>query len=93
MEHAVRPRQRAGCAAGSGRVSKKQFVNGDGLGVTLAGGYRFGDPDRWHAGVGLATERFPGARFMAPHSIDLETGTPTDVRASRGPHRAAAALP
>ncbi|MBV6851004.1 TorF family putative porin [Xanthomonas euvesicatoria] len=61
-------------------VSKKQFVNGDGLGVTLAGGYRFGNPDGWHAGVGLATERFPGARFMAPHSIDLETGTPTDVR-------------
>lgn len=61
-------------------VSKKQFLDGDGLGITAAAGYRFGDPDAWHAGVGLATERFPGARFTAPHSFDPETGTPADFR-------------
>lgn len=62
------------------KVSKKQFLDGDGLGITAAAGYRFGNPDAWHAGVGLATERFPGASFLAPHRIDLETGTPEDIR-------------
>lgn len=64
-------------------VSKKQFLQGDGLGVTLAAGYRFGDPEAWHFGVGLAAELFPGARFEAPHGIDLEAGVPTDVRSTR----------
>ncbi|HEY9096644.1 MAG TPA: TorF family putative porin [Hydrogenophaga sp.] len=64
-------------------VSKKQFLGGDGLAITLAGGYRFGDPDGWHYGVGLATELFPGAKFTAPHSFDMATGTPTDWRSSR----------
>ena len=32
--------------------------------MTLAGGYRFGDPEGWHFGVGLATELFPGAQFV-----------------------------
>jgi len=64
-------------------VSKKQFLDGDGLGVTLAGGYRFGDPEGWHFGAGLATELFPGARFEAPHGFDLATGTPTDFRTTR----------
>lgn len=63
-------------------VSKKQFLEGDGLGVTLAGGYRFGDPEAWHFGVGLATERFPSAHFDAPHGFDLATMSPTDVRRS-----------
>jgi hypothetical protein len=63
-------------------VSSKQFLGGDGLGVTLAGGYRFGDPDAWHFGVGLATELFPNAKFDAPHGFDLSTGTPTDFRAT-----------
>ena len=61
-------------------VSKKQFLDGNGLGVTLAGGYRFGDPEGWHFGAGLATELFPGAGFDAPHGFDMETGTPTDLR-------------
>ena len=64
-------------------VSKKQFFGGDGLGVTLAGGYRFGDPEGWHFGVGLATELFPGAQFEAPHGFDMATGTPTDWRRTK----------
>jgi len=64
-------------------VSKKQFLDGAGVGVTLAGGYRFGDPEGWHFGVGIATELFPGAKFEAPHGFDLDTGTPTDFRTTR----------
>ncbi len=61
-------------------VSKKQFLEGNGLGLTLGAGYRFGDPDAWHFGVGLATEMFPGARFDAPHSFDMSIFSPVDVR-------------
>lgn len=64
-------------------VSKKQFLGGEGLGVTLAGGYRFGDPEGWHYGVGLATELFPGAQFEAPHGFDMGTGSPTDFRSTQ----------
>ncbi|MDR7151827.1 hypothetical protein J2W49_003803 [Hydrogenophaga palleronii] len=64
-------------------VSKQQFLGGKGLGATLAGGYRFGDPEGWHFGVGLAAELFPGAKFEAPHSFDMATGTPTDWRRTR----------
>ena len=61
-------------------VSKKQFLDGRGVGVTVAGGYRFGDPEGWHYGAGLAAERFPSASFEAPHGFDLATFTPTDFR-------------
>jgi hypothetical protein len=64
-------------------VSKKQFLDGNGLAVTLAGGYRFGDPEGWHFGAGVATEIFPGAKFDAPHGFDLQTGTPTDLQRTR----------
>ena len=64
-------------------VSKKQFLDGAGLGVTLAGGYRFGDPEGWHFGAGLATELFPGAKFEAPHGFDMSTGTPTDMQTTK----------
>ena len=64
-------------------VSKKQFLAGDGYGVTLGGGYRFGDPEAWHFGAGLATEIFPGAKFDAPHGFDLESGTPTNSRTTK----------
>lgn len=63
-------------------VSKKQFLEGRGLGLVGALGYRFGDPEAWHVGMGFAAERFPGARFDAPHAIDLDTFTPTDVKRS-----------
>lgn len=64
-------------------VSRKQFLDGEGIGVTLAGGYRFGDPEGWHFGVGLATELFPGAKFEAPHVFDFGTGTPADFRTTK----------
>lgn len=64
-------------------VSKKQFLNGSGLGVTLAAGYRTGDPDGWHYGAGLATEIFPGAKFDAPHGFDMNTGMVTDWRSTK----------
>lgn len=64
-------------------VSRKQFLDSEGLGVTLAGGYRFGDPEGWHYGVGLAAELFPGAKFEAPHGFDMSTGTPTDSRSTK----------
>jgi hypothetical protein len=65
-------------------VSKNQFLGGAvnggaGIDVTLAGGYRFGNPDKAHFGVGLATEIFPGASFVAPHAFDFTNG-PTDVQ-------------
>jgi hypothetical protein len=64
-------------------VSKKQFLDGDGLGVLLAGGYRFGDPEGWHFGAGIATELFPGAKFEAPHGFDFNTFTPTDFKTTK----------
>lgn len=65
-----------------GTVSKKQFIDGDGANVLLAGGYRFGDPDAWHFGVGLAGEFFPGAHFKAPSRIDPDTGAPDGYRST-----------
>ncbi|TXT39160.1 MAG: hypothetical protein FD135_2410 [Comamonadaceae bacterium] len=62
-------------------ASQKTFTNSDGHSLTLAGGYRFGDPEGWHYGVGLATEIFPGAKFDAPHGFDPMVG-PTDFRSS-----------
>lgn len=64
-------------------VSNQQFLNGDGLGITLGGGYRFGNPDGWHFGVGLATEIFPGASAEAPQSFDFENFVPTDFRSTK----------
>lgn len=61
-------------------VSKKQFLNGQGVDLTLGAGYRFGNPEAWHFGVGMAAEIFPGAKFDAPHGFDMTTFTPTDVR-------------
>lgn len=64
-------------------VSDKAFTNADGYNLLLGTGYRWGDPDGWHFGVGLAKEFFPGARFDAPHAIDLEVGEPVDFRRTR----------
>lgn len=63
-------------------VSKKQFLNGDGVEILLAGGYRFGDPDAWHFGLGLASEMFPNAQFRAPNRFDAQTFTLTDERST-----------
>nr|WP_297525727.1 TorF family putative porin [uncultured Roseateles sp.] len=64
-------------------VSRKAFTDGDGLNLLLGTGYRFGDPDGWHFGLGLAKEFFPGAKFDAPHGIDMEAGVPVDFRRTR----------
>lgn len=61
-------------------ASKKQFLGSNGLSAVVGTGWRTGDPDGWHFGLGAATEFFPGARFEAPHSIDLESFTPTNVK-------------
>ncbi len=61
-------------------VSKKYYTNSDGYNLLLATGYRFGDPEAWHFGVGVAAEFFPGAKFDAPYAFDMATGTPTDFR-------------
>lgn len=64
-------------------VSKKYYTNSDGYNLLLATGYRFGDPDGWHFGAGLAAEFFPGAKFDAPFVFDMETGTPADFRTTK----------
>jgi len=64
-------------------VSKKVFLNSDGYDVLAAVGYRFGDPDAWHFGAGLATELFPGAKFEAPFGVDLAVGAPVDFRTTK----------
>lgn len=64
-------------------ASKKQFLGGAGMGLVVALGYRWGDPDAWHFGAGVATERFPGASFEAPQALDLDTFTPQDLRKTR----------
>lgn len=64
-------------------VSSKYYTSSDGYNVLLATGYRFGDPDGWHFGTGLAAEFFPGAKFDAPYAFDMSTGTPADFRTTR----------
>ena len=64
-------------------VSKKYYTNSDGYNLLLATGYRFGDPDGWHFGAGLAAEFFPGAKFDAPFAFDIETGMPADFRTTK----------
>ncbi|MDD5336040.1 MAG: hypothetical protein PHS32_20080 [Rhodoferax sp.] len=64
-------------------VSKTQFLDGNGMGLTLGAGYRFGDPEGWHYGVGLAAEAFPGAKFDAPHGFDMNAFTPTNFSSTK----------
>lgn len=66
-----------------GNVSRKQFLGGEGYNLLLAGGWRSGDPDAWHFGIGAATELFPGAKFDAPHAFDMNAFAPAQVRATR----------
>ena len=52
-------------------MSKFSYPKGDGYTVLLAGGYRWGDPDRWHFGLGAAHEMFPGSKVEdAPTGFD-----------------------
>jgi hypothetical protein len=60
-----------------GSVSKVVFPEGNRLLVLGATGYRWGNHDGWHYGVGIAREWFPGAKAIdAPTGFD-ETFTPT----------------
>ncbi|WP_042337332.1 TorF family putative porin [Paraburkholderia ferrariae] len=60
-------------------VSREEFPNGNGTDITFAGGWRFGNPDKWHFGIGLATEIFPGANFDSPQSFDFVNQVPANV--------------
>ncbi|MDQ1920042.1 hypothetical protein [Massilia pseudoviolaceinigra] len=63
-----------------GTVRKEIFPDTNGLQVTGALGYRWGNPDGWHFGAGMAQEWFPGAKVNdAPTGIDWTTGEPTGV--------------
>ena len=66
-----------------GSVSKKQFLGSSGYNVLLGAGWRAGDPDGLHYGVGLAAELFPGAGYEAPHAFDTATGASLNVRRTR----------
>lgn len=67
-----------------GTVRKEIFPGTSGLQVTGALGYRSGNPDGWHYGVGVAQEWFPGAQVNeAPTGIDWATGQPTGVTNTR----------
>lgn len=60
-------------------VDRTEFTNAAGVDITLAGGWRIGNPDKWHFGIGLASEIFPNAKFQAPQSFDFVNGVPTNV--------------
>lgn len=66
-----------------GTVAHEVFLNSNGYNALFAGGYRWGDPDGWHFGLGAAHEIFPGAHADLPTSmtlaIDPNTGQPTVV--------------
>ncbi len=68
-----------------GTVSDKVYLESNGFNALFAAGYRWGNPDGWHFGVGLAHERFPGAHFEAPTAIDImvdpDSGMPFPVPA------------
>lgn len=67
-----------------GTVRKEIFPDTNGLQVTGALGYRWGNPDGWHYGVGVAQEWFPGSKVNdAPTGIDWSTGQPTGVTNTR----------
>lgn len=63
-------------------VSDKQYLNSDKYNLLLAGGYRFGDPEAWHYGLGLAAEFFPGGKYKAPSRFDFQNFVPTDVKST-----------
>lgn len=61
-----------------GTVKKEIFPNTNGWQVVGALGYRWGKPDAWHFGVGLAHEWFPSAKLNdMPSGIDWSMPAPT----------------
>jgi hypothetical protein len=59
-------------------VSRRVFPNASGVGLTAALGWRGGDPDAWHFGVGLAREQIVGGKLDTSESLDFSPvfGTP-----------------
>lgn len=64
-------------------VSKQQFLGGNGFSAVAGVGWRTGNPDGWHFGIGTAVELFPGASFEAPHAFDMDSFTPGDMRTTK----------
>lgn len=68
----------------AGSVRKEVFPDSKGLQLTAAAGYRWGRPDGWHFGAGLAQEWFPHAKVNgAPSGFDWASGAPTGVADTR----------
>ena len=67
-----------------GTVSKTLFPAGNGGSITGAVGYRSGDPERFHYGLGVAKEWFPSAHAEAPTGVDWETTATTGVPSFTG---------
>lgn len=67
-----------------GSVRKEIFPETNGLQITAALGYRWGNPERWHFGLGVAQEWFPKAEARdAPTGIDWTTGMPTGLTTTK----------
>lgn len=63
-----------------GTVRKEIFPDTNGLQVLGAVGYRWGKPNAWHFGVGLAQEWFPSAKINdLPSGIDWSSGIPSGL--------------
>ncbi|MBI3228972.1 MAG: hypothetical protein HYZ45_01930, partial [Burkholderiales bacterium] len=63
-----------------GSVRKEIFPDSNEVQVLGALGYRWGKPDAWHFGVGIANEWFPGGKLNGiPGSIDWNAGAPTSL--------------
>lgn len=63
-----------------GTVARENFPGGDRWTAVAATGYRWGQADGWHFGVGLAQEMFPNARVEAPRHYFVD---PTDTVKTR----------
>lgn len=67
-------------------VSRKVFPDASGVGLTAALGWRSGDPDAWHYGVGLAREQIVGGKLPTSEDLDFSPlfgdppGAPVPVR-------------
>ncbi|WP_338849111.1 TorF family putative porin [Massilia sp. W12] len=63
-----------------GSVKKEIFPDSNGWQILAATGYRWGKPDAWRFGVGLAQEWFPSAKLNGlPSGIDWSIPAPTGL--------------
>lgn len=67
-------------------VSDKVFPDASGVGLTAAIGWRGGDPEAWHYGVGVAREQIVGGKLETSEDLDFSPlfgeppGAPIPVR-------------